>query len=144
MDDLDLLSDHRKRMWLDVHPDWEQEIEETLDATKKRIGAKLSDGTLVGFIVKGRDGKAAGSGCVWVREEQPRPTNPQQVVPYLMSMFTEKEYRHHGVATMIMEAAIKWCRENSYERIYLHASDEGKPLYESFGFEPGREMRLTL
>jgi len=131
-------------MWLDIHPGWEREVKKTAAATKKWIRKKLSEGTLVGFIVKDDDGKVAGSGCVWMREEQPRPNNPRQVVPYIMSIYTEKRFRHMGVAKMVMKAAIRWCRENGYERVVLHASDEGKPLYESFGFEPGREMRLTL
>ena len=28
--------------------------------------------------------------------------------------------------------------------IYLHASEQGRPLYESVGFEPSTEMRLKL
>ena len=144
MKDLDLLTAHRQKMWTDLHPDWEDEVKKTASATKKWIGEKLSEGVLVGFIVKDGDGKVAGSGCVWVREEQPRPDNPRQVVPYIMSMYTEKEFRRRGVGKMVMNAAITWCRENGYGRVVLHASDQGKPLYESFGFEPGREMRLTL
>jgi hypothetical protein len=35
-------------------------------------------------------------------------------------------------------------RKQGYERIVLHASNEGRPLYESFGFEPANEMTLRL
>jgi len=28
--------------------------------------------------------------------------------------------------------------------VYLHASDEGRPLYESIGFDATNEMRLDL
>jgi len=43
-----------------------------------------------------------------------------------------------------VESALKWCREHGYDRVVLHASKEGKPLYESLGFEPANEMRFRL
>jgi GNAT superfamily N-acetyltransferase len=144
MGDLELLSDHRQKMWLEIFPGIETKVNEISAATKSWIESKLSEGRLVGFIVKTPEGKVAGSGCVWVRDEVPRPNYSRKVVPYLMSMYTEIEFRRMGVAKMIVEAAIKWCRANGYERVLLHASDAGKPLYESLGFEPTREMRLNL
>ena len=144
MADLELLSIHRQKMWLDIDPRLESEANETSVVTKSWIEAKLSEGNLVGFIVRTPEGKLAGSGCVWVREEVPRPQYPRSVVPYLLSMYTEREFRRMGVAKMIVEAAINWCRAKGYARILLHTSDAGKPLYESFGFEPSREMRLNL
>ena len=143
-EDLDLLSDHRQKMWLEIFPGVETKVKEISAATKSWIEAKLAEGHLVGFIVRTPEGKIAGSGCVWVRDEVPRPNYPREVVPYLMSMYTENEFRRKGVAKMIVEAAMKWCRANGFERILLHASDAGKPLYEAFGFEPTREMRLNL
>jgi GNAT superfamily N-acetyltransferase len=131
-------------MWLDINPGWEREAKKMTVATKKWIKEKLSEGELVGFIVKDGSGKVAGSGCVWLSEEQPRPDNPRQAVPHIISMYTEEEFRRKGVAKMVMKAAIKWCRKNGYKRVVLHASDKGKPLYETFGFKPSREMRLTL
>ena len=98
----------------------------------------------MGFIAQTPDGKVAGSGCVWIREEQPRPTNPRQEIPYLMSVFTEKPYRRKGAARAVVAKALKWCRDQGYERIILHASDAGRPLYESLGFERTYEMRLKL
>lgn len=104
----------------------------------------MSEDRLVGFVVRTTEGKLAGSGCLWIRDEQPRPTNPRLQVPYLMSMYTEKEYRRKGVAKMIVQTALEWCREHGYGRVVLHASNEGRQLYESFGFEPSNEMRLRL
>jgi len=37
---------------------------------------------------------------------------------------------------------LEWCREAGYKNVSLHASDEGRPLYESMGFVPTNEMRL--
>jgi GNAT superfamily N-acetyltransferase len=144
MQDLELLSIHRQKMWLEILPGVATKVTEISAATKSWIEGKLSEGRLVGFIVRTSGGKVAGSGCVWVRDEVPRPNYPRNEVPYLMSMYTEIEFRRMGVAKMIVEAAIDWCRANGYERVLLHASDAGRSLYESLGFEPTREMRLNL
>ena len=43
-----------------------------------------------------------------------------------------------------MEAIIDWSREQRVARVVLHASKDGRPLYESLGFEPSNEMRIKL
>ncbi len=143
-ENIDLLVDHRLSMWQDLHPEWSKEVLESKRVTRGWIKKQMSRGKLVGFIVKAHGGRVAGSGCVWIREEQPRPTNPRLEVPYLMSMYTVKEFRRRGVAKLIVKSALKWCKEQKYERIVLHASRMGRPLYESMGFEPSTEMRLRL
>jgi hypothetical protein len=39
---------------------------------------------------------------------------------------------------------VAWCRAQGYAGVSLHATDEGRPLYESMGFAPTNEMRLRL
>lgn len=131
-------------MWRDIHPELASKVDESEELTREWVRAKLAEGKLIGFIARAQDGKVAGSGCIWLRDEQPRPTNPRQVVPYLTSMYTEKGFRRRGVARLIVQGALKWCREHGYDRVVLHASEEGKQLYEGFGFEPTSEMRLKF
>jgi hypothetical protein len=38
----------------------------------------------------------------------------------------------------------QWLKEQGFGSVVLHASDEGRPLYESLGFQPTNEMRLSL
>jgi len=143
-EDIDLLADHRKKMWLDIHPDYEKEVQATAKRTREWIEDRLSRGSLIGLVVRTADGEVVGSGCIWLREEQPRPTSMRLLVPYLMSMYTEKRFRRQVVASLIVEGALKWCREKHYDHIVLHASKEGTPLYEGFGFEPSNEMRFKF
>ena len=144
LDDADLLTSHRQKMWLDIHPEWAEEVKKSHRLTSDWIKSQLSEGRLVGFIARDVRGKVAGSGCIWVREEQPRPTNSFMEIPYLMSMYTEKDYRRNGVATLIVKRALRWCRRRGYYRLVLHASKEGRALYQKLGFEDGNEMRLNL
>jgi hypothetical protein len=43
-----------------------------------------------------------------------------------------------------METIVAWCREAGYPSVALHASHEGRPLYETLGFKTTGEMRLRL
>ena len=62
----------------------------------------------------------------------------------ILNMYTEPEHREKGLARLIMEAMILWCREQGYNSVSLHASDAGRHLYESLGFMPTNEMRLRF
>jgi len=42
-----------------------------------------------------------------------------------------------------METAIAWARAHGIARLVLHASPEGRPLYEQLGFEATNEMRYV-
>jgi len=142
--DVGLLAEHRKKMWLDIHPEYDSQVGVTEKGAKRWIEAQLSRGSLIGLIVRTDDGEVVGSGCIWLREEQPKPTNMRLVVPYIMSMYTEKKFRRHGVASLIVKGALKWCKKRKYDRVVLHASKEGRLVYEGLGFEPSNEMKFTL
>ncbi|HEV2227007.1 MAG TPA: GNAT family N-acetyltransferase [Nitrososphaerales archaeon] len=143
-DDVDLLVNHRLGLLLEVHPELETKIRGSEVWTREWIRNRLSDGELIGFLAKAEDGKVAGSGCIWLRNDLPRPTNPSMIAPYLMSMYTAPEFRRKGVARLIVQGALKWCKERGYERVSLHSSEAGKPLYASLGFSPTTEMRAKL
>jgi GNAT superfamily N-acetyltransferase len=142
--DLDLLVEHRLSMWRELRPEFTRKIDRSKAYTRRWIKQKLTDRELIGFVARAPDGRVAGSGCIWLREEPPRANNPLHVVPYLMSMYTVKEFRRQGVAKEVLRRALKWSRDHHHERMVLHASDHGKHLYEEFGFGPSREMRRDL
>ena len=39
---------------------------------------------------------------------------------------------------------MEWLKAQGFPKVSLHASDEGRPLYESLGFEISNEMELKL
>jgi hypothetical protein len=43
-----------------------------------------------------------------------------------------------------VHACIEECRARNVNLILLHASDEGRAVYASLGFQEGSEMRLFL
>ncbi len=131
-------------MWKEIRPDILIDQQELEKQSLNWIEKNLANGKLIGFIAKTEDGKVAGSGCIWLREQPPVPMHSRLEVPYLMSMYTETAFRGRGVGRSIVEVAIDWCRSHGYDRINLDASEAGKPLYERLGFKAGYSMRLQL
>ena len=76
---------------------------------------------------------SAGSGFIY-----------KKPVATLSGIYVKRQYRNRGIARALTTAAIDWCREQHCSAIRLVASDAGRPLYESLGFEAGAEMRLVL
>ena len=99
---------------------------------------------LIPFLVTDKTGKPVAGGSVWIRENQPSPRYTVTEMPYLMSMYTDPDYRNRGLATMIVNRAIKLARGRGYPRLVLHASEMGEPVYASLGFQRTTEMRLAL
>jgi GNAT superfamily N-acetyltransferase len=62
----------------------------------------------------------------------------------ILNVYTYPEFRRKGIARQLMEFMIEWCRNQGLAMVYLHASQDGRALYESLGFELTSEMRLKL
>ncbi len=61
----------------------------------------------------------------------------------ILNVYTEPAHRRRGLARALMQVALDWCEANEVGAVILHASPEGRPLYESLGFTSTNEMRLT-
>jgi GNAT superfamily N-acetyltransferase len=59
-----------------------------------------------------------------------------------VNVYTEPAYRRQGLARELMKKVMEWCAREGVETVILHASEEGRPLYERLGFEATNEMRL--
>ncbi len=104
---------------------------------------RLASGDLAGWIAEDA-GSAVASGCLWLQPVQPRPGWNAGRRPYLLSMFTEPSHRGHGLATRIVQEAVRWSAEHGFPAIALHASDAGRGVYEKLGFERTWEMRFDV
>ena len=55
---------------------------------------------------------------------------------------TSRAERRRGVARQLMESILTWAGEVELESLVLHASADGRALYEHLGFAPTNEMRF--
>src|SRR5579862_7987262 len=63
---------------------------------------------------------------------------------WILNIYVHRDWRRRGLARAIMKALIEWCRSQEFDCVCLHASREGRPLYEQLGFVATNEMRLDL
>jgi GNAT superfamily N-acetyltransferase len=91
------------------------------------------------------DGAPVGGGGVQLRPLVPRPGHLDgQPEGLILSVWTDPAHRRRGLATRIMGAILEWCRERGVTRVTLHASEEGRGIYERLGFRQTNEMRLDV
>jgi GNAT superfamily N-acetyltransferase len=61
----------------------------------------------------------------------------------IMNVFTERSYRRRGLARALLQRVLEWAGANGLTSLVLHASAEGRALYEQAGFVPTNEMRYS-
>jgi len=91
-------------------------------------------------------GEVVACGIGDLRRGAPSPGVPHGVQVYVHTMATQPWARRQGHATAILEALADWAREVGAERLELHASPAGRPLYERHGYRPAASpsMRRDL
>jgi GNAT superfamily N-acetyltransferase len=89
------------------------------------------------------DGRPVASvGLMWF-PHPPGPLSPGGREAYILNVYTRPEARRLGLARMLMERAVEEARAAGVRRVWLRASDDGRPLYESMGFGPRNYLELT-
>ncbi len=69
---------------------------------------------------------------IWI---MPTFSHPSGKRAHLMNVYTRKEYRRQGVAQKMVDFLIDDARAHGATEISLDATEMGKPLYKSLGFE---------
>jgi GNAT superfamily N-acetyltransferase len=119
---------------------------ELFDKSVSALTAALADGTYVGwFAVDETDAVIAGAGA-HIKPQLPRISHggtrvSTGTVPLVVNVYTEPEWRGRGIARALMRTLMDWAINQGADRIVLHASDQGRPLYTSLGFDSTNEMR---
>jgi GNAT superfamily N-acetyltransferase len=139
-EDIDLLIEHRRMMFTEMAQPNDVDLKIMEGAYRIWALDLMKRGLFHGYVVTTARGKPAASGCVWLREEQPRPGRAQSLFPYVLSVYTRPEFRRNGLASMVMEEAMDWARKEGYQRILLHASVTGRKVYRKLGWKRTWEM----
>ncbi len=148
LDDIPTLVKHRRGMFVDMeamggHPLNSRGLDAMDVQYASYLREHLSDGRLQAWVVMDAD-RAAASGSILYSDWLPRPDGKPAVLAYVHSVYTELDYRRIGLARRILTAMIAECRARGLARLSLHASDQGRGLYQQLGFVPTNEMRLVL
>ena len=146
--DVRTLARHRAAMWRDMGRLRAETFEAMVDATAPALARMMSEGRYHAWVLapEGRpDDVVAGAG-VQLREQLPFPVDDGRGVRggeqgLVLNVYTEPAWRRQGAAERLMRAVLEWSEARGLASLILHASDEGRPLYERLGFIGTNEMR---
>jgi GNAT superfamily N-acetyltransferase len=143
-DDIPALIHHRRMMYWDMGRQDASALDRMEVAARAYFSAAIPNGNYRGFLAVTDGDNVIGGGGVVV---SPWPGSWDQKLPrraMILNMYVEKPYRRRGIARTLMEEMLGWCRREEFAYVGLHASDDGRPLYEKLGFRATNEMRLEL
>jgi GNAT superfamily N-acetyltransferase len=138
-DDLGTIMHHRIAMFRDMgYPDAVLAIIEQV--SRPVLSDALARSAYYGVFAESDGTGIVGGGGVLV---VPWPgTQPHRA--WIQNVYVVPEFRRRGIAREIMHTLIEWCRVQAFQSVNLHASTDGRPLYEELGFQATNEMRLVL
>jgi len=87
-----------------------------------------------------RDGEIAATGSVSFWRMPPTTHCPSGKAAYIGNMFTYPAHRSRGLAGEILRLLADEARAAGCHALFLHASDQGRPLYEGYGFAASESM----
>jgi GNAT superfamily N-acetyltransferase len=144
LDDVETIVAQRRAMFFDSGFHDEENLDRMSAAFRPWVQSKMRDGQyLAWFAVDAAGAIAAGLG-LWMMDWPPHMIGPGPWRGNILNVYTRPHTRRRRLARRLMETALAWCRANEVRAVILHSSDEGRPLYESMGFEPTNEMRIVL
>jgi GNAT superfamily N-acetyltransferase len=116
-------------------------------ATASYLQDAMVRGEYLAWLAETR-GTAIGGAGVQLRPILPRPRLETDDIEFgpeaiILNVYVEPAFRRRGVADALMRALLDALATRNIRRIVLHASKEGRRLYERLGFTATNEMRLT-
>jgi ribosomal protein S18 acetylase RimI-like enzyme len=141
--DATLISKHRIAMFRAMEIETDEALTESVNNFASWVVPRLADGRYLGWIAFDGD-RSAGSAGLLIIDWPPVPLDPSgEYRGYILNVYVEPEYRRRGLARELIGHCLAEALRRGIGVISLHASEDGRALYESLGFKPANEMRLV-
>ena len=116
---------------------------------RARLEQWIDSGDYIGWLATSADKPETivGGAGIQLQPILPRPVDTSTIGEgrqgTIINVFTEPQWRPHEIAGLLIKGIVAWSKSERLGRLILHASDEGRSLYEKFGFVASNEMRLS-
>src|SRR5437773_12443132 len=142
---VDIISSHRARMFQDMGDVSDDAFEILRAKARLRLKECLESGDYATPADKPET--AVGGAGVQLQPILPRPLDASRIGEgrqgTIVNVFTEPQWRRRGIAGRLVKEIITWSKNEQIDRLLLHASSDGRSLYERLGFIAGNEMRFV-
>jgi GNAT superfamily N-acetyltransferase len=133
----------RRRMYEDMQYRDAGALAEMARVTAEYLAKAMPEGSFQAWLAWAGERSVGGAAVILT----PWPAHPYDLEcrrATILNVYTDPEYRRRGIARRLMETMIAWCKSENLASVFLHASEDGRHLYESLGFKVGNEMRMKL
>ncbi|SPE43398.1 GCN5-related N-acetyltransferase [Candidatus Sulfopaludibacter sp. SbA3] len=144
LQDVETIVEHRWAMFRDMGHGDEAALQMMATAFRPWLCQKMEEGEYLAWFVTGPDGTVAAGLGLWLMDWPPHMVGPGSRRGNILNVYTRPECRRQGMARALMQTALAWCGANGIRAVILHASDEGRALYQKLGFQATNEMRIML
>ena len=147
--DADVIAWHRARMFQDMGNVSGDAFEILRTKAQARLEQWIESGDYIGWLATPADKPETivGGAGIHLQPILPRPVDTSTIGEgrqgTMINVFTEPQWRRRGIAGLLIEEIVAWSKSERLDRLILHASDQGRPLYERLGFIASNEMRLS-
>lgn len=149
LSDYPIIARHRVGMFRDMGVLDASRENELIRATSEYLQTAIPEGEYLGWLAEaGNTREVIGGAGVQLRRILPRADagvpglelGPEAIV---LNVYVESSWRRKGVAEALMRRLLDDVAARGIRRVVLHASPDGRRLYERLGFAASNEMRLT-
>jgi GNAT superfamily N-acetyltransferase len=146
--DMEAFADLRVLFLEEVAQGWGMRDLPDLSVAREAIShyllAHMPQGDFLAWLAEA-EGRIIGTSALAYFQKPPTFKNLTGLEAYVLNMYTLPEWRGRGVASALLQCALDHARASGAKRVWLHATADGRPLYEKVGFVGARdEMELIL
>ena len=102
---------------------------------------KLSSQECMAILVENRQ-SIIGTGIIFFYRSVPSISNIEGRNAYISNLYVDEPYRRQKIGTQILTILIEKAKQNNCNTIFLHASDMGRKLYQSYGFKENENSMI--
>jgi GNAT superfamily N-acetyltransferase len=144
VEDASIITQHRRAMFEDMGRTDYDRLDDMARRFEPWVRESLAQGDYLGWFVVNEAGEVVAGAGLWLMAWLPHVLDDADRRGNVVNVYTRPDYRRQGLARRLMGVVLDWCREHHVSTVILHASSEGRPLYESLGFKASNEMRIQL
>jgi GNAT superfamily N-acetyltransferase len=108
------------------------------------LASAMPAGTYRAWVVADPEDVIVAGGGITIIPWPPGPRYLGDRLAFVYNVYTEPAHRHRGIARMVMDAIHTWCRQQGISSIALNASESGRSLYDSMGYQASPEPLMFL
>lgn len=113
----------------------EDVVAQLTDPTRAYFAGRFAADRLWCWFAEDAEG-CAGAVAFVVNDIPPRPGELRTSEAHVLNMYVVPTQRRAGIGRRLMEAGIAASAALGVRLVVLHATDDGRPLYERLGFRP--------